>query len=64
MARSVMVKVIDGKENTIDETIVTYPIDIPSDVLFYTRDGILYASFWDLRHNLIEVPTTNLVSID
>ena len=66
MARRVEVFVLDGKENTVDETRVIYPVGIPTDVLFYTRDNIRYAQWWntDVEPKLISVPVSQIVSID
>ena len=66
MARKIDVLVLDGKENTIDATIVVYQIGIPSDVLFYTSNGITYASFWDMAipPNVVSIPVTQIISID
>lgn len=66
MARKVQVIVLDGKENTLDETRVDYQVGIPSDVLFYTKDGIRYAQFWNMNvpPQLISIPVSQVVSID
>ena len=66
MARRVVVRVLDGKENTRDETLVTYLVGIPSDVMFYSKDGTVYAQWWDtsVEPKLISVPTYQLISID
>lgn len=66
MARRVDVIVLDGKENTVDETRVTYIVGIPTDVLFYTKNGIRYAQWWntDVEPKLISVPVSQVVSID
>jgi len=66
MARSVMVKVFDGKENTLDETIVTYQVGIPSDVMFYSINETPYAQWWntDSPPRLVSIPCYQLVSID
>jgi hypothetical protein len=66
MAAWVQVQVLDGKENTVDETRVTYRVGIPSDVLFYTQGGIRYAQFWNTNvpAGLISIPVSQIVSID
>lgn len=66
MARRVQVIVLDGKENTQDETRVDYQVGIPTDVLFYTKDGIRYGQFWNMNcpPQLISIPITQIVCID
>lgn len=66
MARKVQVIVLNGKENTLDESRVDYIVGIPTDVLFYTKDGIRYAQFWntDVEPKLISIPVSQIVSID
>jgi hypothetical protein len=66
MARIVMVKVLDGKQDTMQETIVHYPVGIPSDVLFYNRNGITYAQWWNtaIPPVLVAVPTFQILSIE
>lgn len=64
--KRITVKVLDGKENTQDESRVTYLVGIPSDILFFEKDGIVYSSFWDtaLPPNLIQIPVRQIVAID
>lgn len=64
MARVVRVKVLDGNQDTLKETIVSYQIGIPNDVLFYTSNGITYAQFWNMERQLVAIPCFQLLSID
>lgn len=66
MIRQVTVVVMNGKENTQDEDMVSYPVEIPNDILFYTKNGIRYAGWWDtsIPPRLIEVPVNQILSID
>ena len=66
MAAWVQVVVLDGKEDTVDETRVTYRVGVPSDVLFYTKNGIRYAQFWNITvpSTLTTIPVSQIVSID
>lgn len=63
MATTVTVKLAD-KANTEDEERITYRIGTPDDVMFYSRNGILYASWWSKDYQVIEVPAILLVSIE
>jgi len=66
MARRVIIQAFNGKQNTPDETLITYQVGIPDDVLFYTKDGIVYAQWWDMSQppELISIPAYQLVSIE
>lgn len=64
MAYCVQVKVLDGKQDTVDETRIDYRVGIPNDILFFFKDGIQYASWWDKNYLLIQVPVSQIVSID
>ena len=64
MARQVTVRCLGTQGR--DEELVRYPVGIPNDVLFFTKDGIVYASWWDISSppSLIQVPASQLVCID
>lgn len=66
MARKVQIKALDGKENTLDETLVDYPVGIPSDVLFFSINNTVYAQWWNtaIPPRLMKVPAYQLVSIE
>ena len=64
MAHTVTVKALDGKQDSVDETLIDYRVDIPSDILFHTRAGIIYASWWKAPNELISVPASQIVSIE
>lgn len=66
MAYRVQVKVLDGKQDTLDETRVDYQVGIPNDILFYFKDGIQYAQWWERSSppRLVCVPVSQIVSID
>lgn len=66
MTKRIIVKVLDGKENTIEENRVEYLTGVPEDILFYEKDGVTYANWWnrDNPPNIISIPVRQIVSID
>lgn len=69
MTKRIIVKVIDGKENTVDESHVVYLTaekspDKQESIVFYTVNGIQYAGFWSRDGGLVEIPVSQILSID
>ncbi len=66
MAYRVQVRVNDGQTG-LNESLVDYPVaNAPSDILFFEKDGIFYASWWNRATppQVIEVPANQVISVD
>lgn len=60
-----MARIVHVKAREVEEDIlVTYTIGIPDDVVFFKRNGILYAQWWNQNKQLIEVPAEQVISIE
>ena len=62
--KTITIKVIDGKQDTLDESRVDYITGVPSDILFIWRKDIQYISFWNQRNECVEIPVSQVLSID
>jgi hypothetical protein len=60
-----MARIVQVRALVDTDEIVNYAVcSAPSDVLFYTRDGIQYCSFWNPGKVLVQIPVSQLISID